>query len=278
MDAKGIYDEGISISRNYERRKNNETERLYDIIKKVLEVIKQGKERLFKELKNRIGTEHFDRLSDEERLSLVDEFKLRDKDTEKAHVFLTQLFEPYIKKIASKVYHNLSYSLEYTDVLQETYVLFLTLLKKYNPNIAAFSYYIGKMLPQHMNRWAEKELVYSHANIPVDITEHALVDPTFSNSSLVDSYLNAYVLTKEYTDFIIERAQRHSRSATVKEVCLQYFLGRSSCSSIAIGLGISYHAVYEIIVKIKKELEEFFLGSVFSEYFITSTGITEKGA
>ena len=237
-----LYAEGMSISRNFEHREEHETERLYSIIKRAVLLAIRGTE----------------------------------EENKRATIFLTNLFEPYIKKISSRIFHALGRSIEYSDVLQETYTMFLWLLKRYNPDISAFSYYIGVMLPQHMNRWAEKEMIFSNINISVDIKDHSVIDPLYSTSSSVESYLNAYVLAGDYKEFILKRAERQSRSGTVKEVCIKYFLGESTCSDIAKDLGISYHAVYEIIGKIKKELEEFFSRNRFSEYYISSTGIESK--
>ena len=239
----GSYAEGMSISRNYEKREEKETEKLYDIIKSSIKCIQQGE----------------------------------TEQREEAVTFLTSIFEPYIRKVSSKIYNNLRNSHEYSDVLQETYAMFLTLLKRYNPKIASFSYYIGAMLQQHMNRWAEKEMNSNSLNTPIDIKEWTLVDPLYANADSVDAQLNSYVLTQEYRIFIKRRSERHARSRTVKEVCDRYFLGCNTCSEIAKELGVSYHAVYEIIGKIKKELESFFQASAFSEYYISSTGrVVEK--
>jgi RNA polymerase sigma factor (sigma-70 family) len=239
---KGYYEEGMSISRDFEDREAKDTNKLYDIIKRAISYIKEG----------------------------------NDEQRDKATTFLLELFEPLIRKVSSKIFQYVRGRVDYNDVLQETYAMFLTLLNRYNPGRSAFTYYMGVMLPQHMNRWVEREVLYNVVNIPIDMKEYAMVDPTFSSAESVNSYLNAYVLAKEYTAFIEQRSMRHSRSITVHEVCHRYFLGRSSCSEIAKDLNISYHAVYEIIGKIKKELEQFFYYNIFSEYFLSSTGITEK--
>jgi len=242
MKSQATYEEGMHISRNFENRAEKDTKKLYEIIKQAIYVFREGSPR----------------------------------DREKATEFLADLYEPYIRKISNKLYRNLHGAQDYTDILQETYAMFLTLLNRYNPEVSAFTYYIGVMLPQHMNRWAEKEMLYNSVNMPVDITEYTLTDPSFKNADVVFEYLNAYVLTREYKEFIIKRAKRQSRSGTVSEVCYRYFLGSDSCSEIARDLGISYHAVYEIIGKIKKELQQFFYNSSFSGCVISSTGIIPK--
>jgi len=241
MDDR-TYDEGMCISRNFEKREDTETQKLYDIIAKVIAIYQRGE----------------------------------DPAREKALVYLTKLFEPLLRKTSTRVYNNLRNSHDYNDVLQETHTMFYSLLGRYNAKRSAFSYYISVMLPQHMNRWAERELLHNRVNIPVDTEEYSIIDPTFNSSDAVQDHLNAYVLTHEYQEFIKKRALRHSRSVTVSEVCNRYFLGSDTCSEIAQDLGISYHAVYEIIGKIKKEIQVFFQYSIFSGYMISSTGIAEK--
>lgn len=122
------------------------------------------------------------------------------------------------------------------------------------------------MLPQHLSRWAEKELVQSSYNVITDMKEYAIADPALGDRDLVDAYLNSYVFTQEYENFIMDRADRQSRSNTGKVVCYRFFLGGSSCSEIAKDLGISYHAVYEIIGRIKEELKEFLMKSAFTDF------------
>lgn len=237
-----IYEEGISISRNFEKRKEKETQKLYDLIAKVIIIYQTGD----------------------------------DSSRQRALLFLTNLFEPLFRKVSTKLYFNLNRSHDYNDILQETRVMFYSLLNRYNVKRSAFSYYISVMLPQHMNRWAEREVLHNRVNIPVDTEGYAIIDPVYNSSNAVHDQLTAFVLTHEYRDFIQQRALRHSRSTTVSEVCNRYFLGSETCSVIAQDLGISYHAVYEIIGKIKKEIQVFFQHNIFAGYSISSTGIVEK--
>ena len=237
-----IYEEGISISRNFEKREKIDTQKLYDLIASTV-------------VKYQLGNH---------------------KEREKALVFLTNAFAPLLKKTASRLYNNLKNTHDYFDILQETHTMFYSLLGRYNQSRSAFSYYIGVMLPQHMNRWAERELLHNRVNAPVNTEDYAIVDPSYNSAEAVHDHLNSIVLTHEYQDFIRQRALRHSRSKTVSEVCNRYFLGSDTCSEISKDLGISYHAVYEIIGKIKKEIQVFFQFSTFSGYIVSSTGITEK--
>lgn len=240
---KTIYDEGISISRNFDKRSKEDTERLYKIIQHSVDVAQQEDS---------------------------------EEDKKNALNFLVVLYEPLIKKISSRIYCYLSSSVEFFDVLQESYATFISLLYKYDQNISSFSYYIGLMLNQRMSRWAEKESLYGKTNIVSSMSEQIHPHPLFNSSDAVDSYLNGYILIQDYIDFIVERSQKPSRSSTVREVCEKYFLGKKTCSQIANDLNISYHAVYEIIGKIKNELKIFFHDSIFSSYNITSTGKYEQ--
>ncbi len=243
MDYTTLFSEGVSISRNFEGRSINDTTQLYEIIKVAVSLAQDPTQ----------GIRH-----------------------KRAVDFLAKIFQPFIKKWSSKVYQNLKGIVDYADVLQESYALFFTLLERYNSSISQFSYYISIMLPQHLNRWAEKEIIYKNVNISVNIKDFDLVDPNLGTSKLVEDYLLSFVLTGEYIEFILQRAEKQSRSTTVKEVCNKFFLGKSTCSEIARELGISYHAVYEIIGKIKVELIGFFYKNAFSGIILSSTGLTEK--
>lgn len=237
-----MYKEGLTLSQEFEKRSQVDTIKLYEIIKFAI----------IKALDATGG-----------------------KEQQKAIDFLADIYKPYLRKISSKVYQNLKGHLEYADVIQETYAMFLTLLSKYNAATSAFSYYISVMLPQHMNRWAERELLYKSMNVLIDVREYSVIDPKQNSTSSVEDSLNSFILSEEYREFIMARAEKQSRSSTVKEVCHRYFLGKCTCSSIADDLGISYHAVYEIIGKIKVELKEFFFNNQFSNYYISSSGYIE---
>lgn len=236
---KTVYEEGLYISRNFEKRNKEDTERLYKIIQHAVDVAQQKED---------------------------------DKDVAEALNFVVILYEPLIKKISAKTYCHLSRKTDFSDVLQEAYATFITLLYKYDKSISSFSYYIGLMLKQRMKRWAEKESLYDKTTVVSSFTDHISAHPKFNSSESVDAYLNGYILIQDYIDFMLERSQRQSRSTTVSEVCKKYFLGSSTCSQIAAELGISYHAVYEIIGKIKNELKIFFDDNIFASYAITSTG------
>jgi len=243
MDYIALFSRGISLSRNFEGRSSRDTEQLYEIIKIAVSLAQDTSKGVI---------------------------------NKKAVDFLAKLFQPFIKKWSAKVYQNLKGIVDYSDVLQETYTLFFTLLKKYDSSVSQFSYYIKVMLPQHLVRWAEKEIIYSNINVSVNIGDYDIIDPNLNTSESVEDYLLAFVLTGEYMKFIMRRAERQSRSNTVKEVCYKFFLGKNSCSEIAKELGISYHAVYEIIGKIKNELVIFFYNSEFSGIILSSTGFVEK--
>ena len=128
------------------------------------------------------------------------------------------------------------------------------------------------MLPQYMNVWIQKVNSTSITPVDIKVIESTLCHPAFDTADKVLNYFNGLIFEKEYTAFILKRSEKSSRSSTVKEVCHKIFLGNTTCSELANELGISYHAVYEIINKIKKELTLFFNENNFGEYFITSTG------
>ena len=234
-----IYKEGLLISRNFDKRGKTDTEKLYAIIQRAVSVVVEDTDK---------------------------------KEVEDALDFLVILYEPLIKKTAAKFYCALSRNSDFEDVLQEAYTIFIDLLRKYNSAEASFSYYIGLMLKQRMRRWAEKENNYNHTHIIANLSDPISPHPKFDSATSVEDYFNGCIFIQEYEEFITDRSFRQSRSKTVKEVCDRFFLGSASCSKIAQDLGISYHAVYEIIGKIKNELKDFMLNNPFSNYYITSTG------
>lgn len=234
------FEAAIRLSRNFDARSPEDTKKLYKIIQDAVELAQKND----------------------------------SKDSADALTFLVELYDPLIKKIVSRLFLGLGYFTEYVDILQEAYTIFIQLLYKYDSTVSSFSYYMGTMLSQRMNRWAEKEYAYSAANIVTDTKEYIVIDPTLHDSASVGNYLDSYVLLQEYVEFIEKRASRNSRSDTVKVVCYNYFLGSKTCSQIAKDLDISYHAVYEIIGKLKKELHSFFNSNKFSGYWFSSTGVT----
>lgn len=232
------YSEAIRISRNFNNRSLDDTKKLYSTIQDAVDLAQEQ-----------------------------DGIK-----SEKAINFLIEVYEPYIKKISGRYYPYVEIPFEFDDVYQEVCVIFLLLTYRYKKEISSFSYYINYMLPQYMNVWMQK--INSNNITPIDlkVIESTISHPAFDSEEKVFDYFNGLIFEKEYTAFIIERSKRSSRSNTVKEVCYKIFLGSTTCSELANELGISYHAVYEIIMKIKKELVEFFNENNFGEYIVTSTG------
>lgn len=180
--------------------------------------------------------------------------------------FLVKLYEPFIKKVSYTMFKSLKKQIEFQDAFQETVEIFLSLLYKYKADLAAFSYYIYRFLPQYLR------LRIAHAvqlqQTPVDsiiievMLSNGIEQSGFDQFDLFDIPL----LEKEYIAFIQKRSLKESKSGTMKEVCNNYFLGHKTCSEIAQDLNISYHAVYEIINKIKVELIDFLKNSPYYEY------------
>jgi len=231
-----LYKEGINLSRNFNKRSLDDSKKLYAIIQTAVD--------------NAQNTQCTQSIS-----------------------FLAEVYEPYIKKISYKAFSKAGTSVEFQDALQETYVTFVNLIYKYNKTISSFSYYINNLLPQYMHVWAQKVRLSHHVPVDIKIVESTLGHPLLDTSDKVFDSLNIFVFEQEYLDFIEKRALKISRSKTVKEVCIYYFLGHESCSTIAQRLGITYHAVYEIINKIKEEVKVFLSQSAFCYYHSTSTGI-----
>jgi RNA polymerase sigma factor (sigma-70 family) len=229
---------GLKISKNFSNRGSEDTELLYHIIEEAVDIVQ----------------------SDDK------------KHHSTAMGFLVSVYEPYIKKLASKIYKKMDTFVEYEDVLQETRLMFIQLVYRYKKEISSFSYYIKYLLPQHMYVWYKKYRDTYTTPVDTQSLETWITHPKFKEEAAVFEFLNSRILENDYIEFIERRAEKKSRSLTVKNVCYRYFLGSESCAAIAHDLGISYHAVYEIIGKIKKELRVFLHESRYTDYKITSTG------
>jgi DNA-directed RNA polymerase specialized sigma24 family protein len=171
-------DRGISLSRNFKTRSKEQTSELYILIQNaVLEAQDPQNE-------------------------------LADNSLQ----FIVLVFEPLIKKIATKIYPQVSKHEEFEDILQETYVTFLGLLYAYNPLIASFPYYINKMLPQQVKAWGQK--VKKKWSPPVDIVtvDNLLIDPFSNNRDKSYDRYHSYILIQEYETFILERAKKPAKS------------------------------------------------------------------
>lgn len=229
---------GEEISKNFEVRNEEDTTLLYSIIQDAIEFVQ----------------------------------KKDEKYHDMAMGFLLNIYKPYLKTAASKIYKQLKNSMEFDDVLQEVYVIFIQLIHNYKKEIAQFSYYIKTILPQRLYVWAKRLNKKNFSTVDAALIESKLPHPYFSSESDVFDFYNSKILEKEYIEFIQKRALKKSRSSTVRVVCYKFFLGDETCSNIALELGISYHAVYEIIWKIKKELSYFLNENAYTSYTITSTG------
>jgi RNA polymerase sigma factor (sigma-70 family) len=233
------YTKGLKISRNHKKRNTEETEELYLIIKQAVK-------------------------------------KARDKEShesEKAMQFLIDLYTPFISSIAFSLFKKVAGSSEFLDVKQEVCLNFISLVNKYDETKSEFSYYIHKMLPRYMIKWINKEMLYNTHMAPFTYNTDLLHDTAINQETSVEDYLDSYIINKEYIEFIQKKSQEKSKSKTNEEVCLNYFLGPDSISTIAKRLEISYHAVYQKINSIKEDTKDFFHDNVFCSYRISSTGL-----
>lgn len=240
MTRAKVYAEAMRLSRNFNNRSLKETKELYQTIQKAVRLAQKGNG--------------------------------KSKSSKESIDFLIRVYEPYFKKIAGKFFVYVEHVMMFEDVLQETYVLFMVLLYRYDETISSFSYYLRALLPQHVHVWVQKVISSSFLQIDMKSIENSLGHPNLDAEDKVYDYFNARILEDEYTEFILKRSEKSSRSNTVREVCLKIFLGKKTCSELANELGITYHAVYEIINKIKRELRVFFSESKFSEFVLSSTG------
>jgi len=222
LDSENL-ERGVQLSRKFKQRSKSETNELYQLIQSAaLEA------------------------QDPQNASAEDSLK-----------FVVLVFEPLIKKIATKIYPQVSRHQEFEDILQETYVTFLGLVYAYNPLIASFPYYINKMLVQQVRAWGQKTSRKWAPPVDIVAADNLLSNHSVNNQDKAYETYHSYILMQEYEEFILARAEKPAKSGTVKAVCYDYFLGRKTCMQIAKSRGISYHAVYEVIKRIERDLKEF---------------------
>lgn len=234
-----IFTKGLSLSKNYKKRNHEETHELYRIIDKAV-VAAQDK---------------------------------THRESQKAMQFLIDLYTPFISSVSFNLYKKLSGTVEFLDVKQEVCYNFIFLVDKYNHEKSEFSYYIQKMLPRYMVKWANKEMIYNSKMSPFTTNTNLIYDTVLNSNEAVENFLMSFIIHNEYITFMNASSLEKSKSRTNEEICLNYFLGSDTISDIAERLHISYHAVYQKISSKKEELRKFFRTNPFCGLDITSTGI-----
>lgn len=227
------FKKGLEISRNFQNRTDEETTLLHGIVLAAVELVQTKEDKHYD-----IGLE-----------------------------FLIAAYEPLIKRLSSNIYNKFKPSIDFDDIIQEAYLFFIKLVKKYNKEETVFSWYINYFLSHLLYEWAKKTVKHSH--YVLDFTQ---IYEKMNDTYVEDTYSDVFLIEKEIENFINLRLQKRSRSETSRVVCEDYFLGSKSCSAIATDLNISYQAVYEIIRKIKKELKDFLHDNKFTGFIKTSTG------
>ena len=231
--SENLYEQGIKISKNYDNRDLEATKILYVLLQEA-------------SLKAQVGA------------------TLKERD--RALAFLVEVFTPLVTKVASKIYQKYNTSQEYEDVMQDTFLTYILLIKKYDYNKATFAYFIKDNLERSMNTHAKR--YYDHKCTPTDSLELENMLNESLKEKREDSFdeFDELILKQEYDNFIKEQAEKKSKTNTNRIVCERYFLGKETVQTIANDMGLSYQAIYLITKRIKKELEYFFHESKFSDY------------
>ena len=232
------YEEGLHLSRNFQRRNRYQTLLLQNFIQLA---VKRAKD------------------------------ITKEKESKKALTFLITAYEPFILFVTKSILLEMYFPEDYLDLKQYVYESFILLVYKYTSNQSSFSYYIKKYLKIYTKEYIKKYLHYS-VEMPTDNNVLEYVAP-FKYTSDTDSTFNicmVNILKEVYIKFILEKADCYSRTATIKEVCFRHFLGSDSCVAIAKDLGITYTSVYQIITKIKYELAQYLSSHPYCSYVITN--------
>lgn len=209
------------LSKNYKSRSEEESQCLYSYIQSLLDDVNSKDEKLIS-----------DAIND-----------------------LIILFKPLILKFSSIYYARVKDQYEYDDVLQEGYCLFISCIYNYNKELSMFPHYIKSNYPQYFSTWYKN--VKKHSDHLSDTPFTDAVHPHLDDDNKVFFSFLENLFSREYKDFILKLSQKYSKTDTHRIVCEDYFLGNSTCLEIATRLDISYHAVYDCIRKIKRDLNYF---------------------
>lgn len=224
----------VKLSKNFKSRSKEESECLYSYIQSLLDDVKDGTEKAKKEA--------------------IDD--------------LIILFNPIILKFSSLYYSKVKDQYEYEDVLQEGYCIFIACCYSYRKELSSFPYYIKDNFPRYFHSWAKNVWKQSDRINDEPFTDTA--HPLFDDDDKVFSRLLEDLFKREYVAFITNLSNKYSKTDTYKTVCDDYFLGGKSCKDIADSLNISYHAVYDCIGKIKRDLNYFIKNNVNFDFYFGS--------
>lgn len=211
----------VKLSKNYKSRSDDETKCLYSYIQ-----------------------------------SLTDEAKsLDDKISKEAINDLIILFTPIILKFSSIFYQKVKDQYEYDDVLQEGYCLFILCIHNYDKNLSMFLYYIKSTYPFCFSTWVKTIKKQSDHLSDTPFTD--MVHPHLDDDDKIFNNFMENLYAREYVNFIKKLSLKYSKTDTHRIVCEKYFLGNNTCLELASELNVSYHAIYDCIRKIKRDLNYF---------------------
>jgi DNA-directed RNA polymerase specialized sigma subunit len=228
--------DAIKVSRAYQCRSEEESNKLYEYIA-ILVTQAQGSDN--EEAKQALGS-------------------------------LIKLFEPKIYRLVKHIFPKVSDIAEFEDFVQECFCFFIHLVYVYDPTLSKFPRYIDKMLSLYIGSHA-KSLRKKH-RYHLDIAEMDIANPDYLNQDKAMNRMLTELYYREYVDFIKTYAKKSTKTGTLHAVCYRYFLGNETCTDIASSLGISYHAVYDYISKIKKELNYYIKHSALFDFYFSPNG------
>jgi len=232
----------MSISRNHKNRTCDESTALFDYISLLVEEAKGEDDKIARDAMNQ----------------------------------LLMLFKPKIFSLVKEHYPEVASICEFDDFMQDCYLQFVSLVHNYNPELSRFPNYIKTMMTYCIKSQVKScRKNYKRFGNSVNIDDVEIAESDDSSSAMTQLLRTMY--NKEYEEFIKNYANKRSKTNTLRTVCYRYFLSDEKCKDIAASLGIRYHAVYDCISKIKKELNYHLKHSdMFDFYFSTSGEIILK--
>lgn len=187
---------------------------------------------------------------------------------------LFHLYYRYIIKTAWELYKKYGYSYcpryLFSDVRQDAFLLFVTLIENYDETRSKFAYYIKYVFRKKMYRIMMKQLRYLQQT-SVRITGENTIDNMHGGHGNRDTFMEMIIQQNIVNELqkLLNEIKTKSKSETVKKVCDNVIEGQFSIPELAETCNVSYHAVYQVFENIQITIANYINHSKYSDYVAT---------
>jgi hypothetical protein len=224
-----------------------------------------------------------DKKQKEKLYQIISVFAFQAKDGSKnAQTVLFHVYYPLIAVATRQIYNNLAKCyyprITISDLFQDSCELFFLLIQDYNSDRASFTHYVNIMLYKRLHQRTTKEIVrLQREKLFAPTADSQIVDMSFREK---DPLLGAIIqkdLLQEIHTGIQKRINGGRRTSKTPElVYKEIIFGLETCSSLSKKLGISYHAVHEILDKQKQIIADIVNHNDSCGYSITISSSKHK--